>query len=157
MPLPGERARIDDELRRAYDGDCWHGPPLREVLKGLTATSARALHPQLAHSAWALVNHLAAWVEVVALRVIEHRAIATPDAGDFPPVTDTSEGAWAAALDNLDRRHRRLLDVIAGLDPARLDETVPGKDYPTAVMLHGTAQHYAYHAGQIALLKKLVV
>ena len=27
---------------------------------------------------------------------------------------------------------------------------------PTAVMLHGTAQHYAYHAGQIALLKKLV-
>jgi hypothetical protein len=79
-----------------------------------------------------------------------------PTPGDFPPVTDTSEGAWAAALDNLDRQHRRLLDVIAGLDPARLDETVPGKDYPAAVMLHGTAQHYAYHAGQIALLKKLV-
>jgi hypothetical protein len=28
-------------------------------------------------------------------------------------------------------------------------------DYPAAVQLHGTAQHYAYHAGQIALLKKL--
>jgi hypothetical protein len=157
MALTGELARIDDELRRAYDGDCWHGPPLCEVLKGLTAASARALHPQLAHSAWALVNHLAAWVEVVALRVIEHRAIATPDAGDFPPVTDTSAGAWAAALDSLDRQHRRLLEAIAGLDPARLEEIVPGKDYPMAVMLHGTAQHYAYHAGQIALLKKLVV
>ena len=35
-------------------------------------------------------------------------------------------------------------------------ETVPGKDYPVAVMLHGTVQHYAYHAGQIALLKRLV-
>ena len=22
-------ARIDDELRHDYDGDCWHGPPLR--------------------------------------------------------------------------------------------------------------------------------
>ena len=156
MPLTGELARIDDELRRAYDGECWHGPPLREVLKRLTATTARSLRPPLAHSAWALVNHVSAWVEVVALRVIEWRAIATPEAGDFPPVTDTSEGAWAAALDNLDRQHRRLLDVLAGLDPARLDETVPGKDYPTAVMLDGTAQHYAYHAGQIALLKKLV-
>ena len=41
------------------------------------------------------------------------------------------------------------------MDPARLDETVPGKDYPVAVMLHGTTQHYAYHAGPIALLKKL--
>ena len=32
---------------------------------------------------------------------------------------------------------------------------MPGKAYPVAVMLHGTAQHYAYHAGQIALHKKL--
>jgi len=155
MALPGELARIADELRRAYDGDCWHGPPLREALKGVTATKARALRPELAHSAWALVNHLAAWVEVVTRRVIERRAIATPAAGDFPPVTDTSAGAWAAALDSLDRQHRRLLEAIAGLDPARLDETVPGKDYPTAVMLHGAAQHYAYHAGQIALLKRV--
>jgi hypothetical protein len=154
--LTGELARIDDELRRAYDGGCWHGPPLREVLKGVTAGKAAAKHPQLVHSIWALVNHLAAWIEVVALRITERRAITTPKAGDFPAVTDTSEGAWAAALDNLDRQHLKLLEVVAGLDPALLDETVPGKDYPTAVMLHGTAQHYAYHAGQVALLKKLV-
>jgi hypothetical protein len=36
-----------------------------------------------------------------------------------------------------------------------LDTTVPGKDYTYAVMLHGAAQHVLYHAGQIALLKKL--
>ena len=156
MPLTGELARIDDELRRAYDGDCWHGPPLREVLKGVSAKAAAAKHPKLAHSIWGLVNHLAAWVEVVATRATERRAIMTPDAGDFPPATDTSEKAWSAALENLDRQHRNLLGVVAGLDAAKLDETVPGKDYPVAVMLHGTAQHYAYHAGQIALLKKLV-
>jgi hypothetical protein len=67
--LTGDLARIEDELRRAYDGDCWHGPPLREVLKGVSAETAQALHPQLAHSIWALVNHLAAWVEVVARRI----------------------------------------------------------------------------------------
>jgi hypothetical protein len=155
MLLTGELARIDDELRRAYDGDCWHGPPLREVLAGVTAATAAARHPQLAHSIWALVNHLAAWVEVVARRITEWRAVVEPDAGDFPPVTDTSEAAWAAALEHLDRQHRRLLDVVAGLDAARLDATVPGKDYPVAVMLHGTAQHYAYHAGQITLHRKL--
>jgi hypothetical protein len=47
MPLTGEIARIDDERRRAYDGDCWHRPPLREVLKGVTAATAAGRHPQL--------------------------------------------------------------------------------------------------------------
>ncbi|MBX9584765.1 MAG: DinB family protein [Gemmataceae bacterium] len=156
MPLTGEFARIDDELCRGYDGDCWHGPPLRAVLSGVTAKAAAAKHPQLVHSIWALVNHVSIWVEVVSLRITEWRAIESPDAGDFPPVTNVGEAAWAGALDTLDQRHRRLLDVVAGLDAGRLDATVPGKDYPVAVMLHGTVQHYAYHAGQIALLKKLV-
>jgi hypothetical protein len=39
MPLTGEFARIDDERRLAYDGDCWHGP-LREILNGVTAAMA---------------------------------------------------------------------------------------------------------------------
>jgi hypothetical protein len=156
MPLTGELARIDDELRRAYDGDCWHGPPLREILNGVTASTAAARHPQLVHSIWALVGHLAVWVEVVALRMAEWRAIETPDAGDFPPVTDTGDAAWAAALADLDRRHGELLRVVGGLDPSKLEQIVPGKDYPVAVMLHGTAQHYAYHAGQIGLLKRLL-
>jgi hypothetical protein len=156
MPLTGELARIDDELRRAYDGDCWHGPPLREVLSGVTAATAAARQPMLAHSIWALVDHVAAWVEVVTLRIVEWRAIETPDAGDFPPVTDAGDAAWAAVLEDLDRRHGELLRVVGSLEAWELDTTVPGKDYPVAVMLHGTAQHYAYHAGQIALLKRLV-
>lgn len=156
MPLDGEISRIDDELRRAYDGECWHGPPLREVLKGVTANVAAAKHPRLAHSIWGLVRHVTVWIDVVSRRITEWRAIMTPDAGDFPEVADTSEAAWAAALEDLDRQHRKLLDVLAGLDAAKLEQIVPGKDYPVAVMLHGTAQHYAYHAGQVALLKKLV-
>lgn len=155
MPPTGELARIDDELRRAYDGDCWHGPHLRAALEAVTAEAAATRHPPLVHSVWAMVNHLAAWVEVVAIRITERREAVEPEAGDFPPVTDTSEEAWSAALDDLDRQHKKLLGVVADLDAARLDEIVPGKPYPIAVMLHGTAQHYAYHAGQIALHKKL--
>jgi hypothetical protein len=156
MHLTGESARIHDELKRAYNRDCWHGPPLREVLEGVPATVAAAKHPQLAHSIWELVRHVSAWVEVVSLRITEGRPVTTPDEGDFPPVTDTGEAAWAEALHELDARHNKLLGVVARLDDTRLDETVPGKEYPVAVMLHGSAQHYAYHAGQIAILKKLI-
>ena len=117
---------------------------------------AVARHPQLAHCIWALVNHVSAWVEVVTLRITEWRAIATPEAGDFPPVTDTEDAAWEAALADLDRRHGELLRVVDGLEASRLEEIVPGKDYPVAVMLHRTVQHYPYHAGQIALLRRLI-
>src|SRR5262245_59992520 len=127
MPLTGGPARIEDELRRAYDGDCWRGPPLRAALKGATARATAARHPPITHSIRPLVNDLAAWAEVVALRITEWRAILAPDAGDFPPVTDTSASAWSAALDNLDRRHRNLLEVVARLDAQGLDEVVPAK------------------------------
>ena len=155
MPPTSEITRIDDELHRAYDSHCWHGPALREVLEGVTAEAAARKHPALAHSIWALVNHLTAWTEVAVLRITEWRPVPVPAAGDFPPVTDTSPEAWHAALAELGRQQQRLRQVVVALDPARLDEIVPGKDYPLSVMLHGTAQHFAYHAGQIALLKKL--
>jgi hypothetical protein len=163
MGLTAELARVDDELHRAYEGDCWHGPPLLRILDGITADVAARKHPGLAHSIWGLVLHLTVWIEVVRLRLTEGRPVLEPVRGDFPPVTDTSPAAWAGALADLGTEVQRLRDVVRGLDPARLDAAVPGideqllgKDYPAAVMLHGTAQHMAYHAGQIALLKKLV-
>jgi hypothetical protein len=151
-----ESARIDDQLRRGYDGPCWHGPAFREVLAGVTAEVAARHHPAVTHSIWTLVAHTSAWVEVVRRRLAEWRTIDLFPADDFPPVTDPSPAAWDATLAEFDRRLRDLRDAVAGLDPARLDEVAPGTDSPVAVMLHGTAQHMAYHAGQIALLKKLV-
>jgi nicotinate-nucleotide pyrophosphorylase (carboxylating) len=41
------------------------------------------------------------------------------------------------------------------LEDAYLDKAVPGKNYTFYVLLHGIVQHDLYHAGQIALLKKL--
>jgi hypothetical protein len=162
MATAAEIARIDDELYRAYEGDCWHGPPLVRILDGVTADVAARKHPGLVHSIWGLVLHLTVWIEVVRLRITERRAIDEPVRGDFPTVGDTSPAAWTAALADLGTEVQRLRDVVRSLDPARLDGAVPGideqllaKDYPASVMLHGTAQHMAYHAGQIALLKKL--
>jgi hypothetical protein len=156
MALSPESIRIADELARAFDGDSWHGSPLLEVLKDVTAPQAAAKHPQLAHSIWGLVAHLTAWIEVVTLRLTERRPIHTPLAGDFPAVVETSVDAWKKTLDELKRQHLNLLNALAALRPEQFDEIVPGMNYPVAVMLHGTSQHYAYHAGQIALLKKLL-
>ena len=151
-----ETARLDDELHRAHAGAAWAGPSFREAVAGVTADLAARHHPAVAHSIWELVTHTTTWVEVVRKRIAEWRHVDLSDPDNFPPVTDPSPDAWRAAVAELDDQVRTLRELVAGLDPARLDAVAPGTDYPVAVMLHGTAQHLAYHAGQIALLKKLV-
>jgi uncharacterized damage-inducible protein DinB len=144
-----------DDLERAHDGDSWHGPPLRKVLDGVTAEVASARPNPGGHSIWEIVAHLAAWDGVVADRIVERRAIEVPEAGNFPPVSASDPAAWAEALRELDHQHARVVEAVSGLDAARLAETVAGKEYSIAHMVRGVAQHMAYHAGQIALLRKL--
>jgi uncharacterized damage-inducible protein DinB len=85
-------------------------------------------------------------------------AVELSDAENFPPVTDTSAAAWSAALAQVRRGHAELVAAVASLPDSRLDDMVPGKEgahYTFYHMLHGVVQHELYHAGQIALLKKM--
>jgi hypothetical protein len=70
-------------------------------------------------------------------------------------VKDTSDSAWLSALENLKQRHAELTQGVLSMPDFRLISQVPGKDYDFYHMLHGAVQHELYHAGQIALLKKV--
>ena len=148
-----EIKRIDDQLRRAFEGHAWHGPALRELLADVTAEQATARPIPGAHSIWEIALHIAAWHEGVRRRVEGERVELSPEE-DWPPVASTSEAAWQDALAVLERTHTELRRTVSRLADARLQEMVVGKDHSVYVMLHGLIQHDLYHAGQIALLKK---
>ena len=154
-----EIERIEDQLRRAFAGDAWHGSSLTEILAGVTAEEARAKPIQNAHSIWEIVLHVAAWDGAVGQR-LKGETVRTPDEGDWPEVADTSEAAWKDALAKLTMRHEELRETIKRLADKRLDGQLgQERDPPTGgvsvyTTLHGIVQHNVYHAGQIALLKK---
>lgn len=148
-----EIERIEDQLRRAYEGPAWHGPSVRELLEGVTAGQAAARPVNGAHSIWEIVLHISAWEEGARRRLDGDRAELTPQE-DWPAVSDTSEAAWRKSLDELEAGHRNLRDRIRGLDEARLNEPILEGMSSVYVTLHGVIQHSLYHAGQIALLKK---
>jgi uncharacterized damage-inducible protein DinB len=152
-----EAARIADQLCRAFDGDAWHGDSLFEILEGVTAAQAATRPIARAHTIWELVLHIAAWDGAV-LRRLSGTAVTLSDAENFPAVTDTSDAAWRKTLAEVRRVHEELVAAVAALADSRLDEIVPGKEgayYTFYYMLHGVVQHELYHAGQIALLKKM--
>ena len=148
-----EVERIVDQLRRAYEGEAWHGPPFKQVLAGVTAEQAARRPVANAHTIWELVLHIAVWESVVRRRLAGEVTDPTPEQ-DWPPVRDTSEAAWKKVLAELERGHLQLRQSIALLSDTQLSDKAPGKDYSLYGMLHGVIQHDLYHAGQIALLKK---
>ena len=152
-----EATRIANQLRRAFDGEAWHGDSVFEILESVTAAQAAARPVKSAHTIWELVLHIAAWDGAV-LRRLGGGAVELSDAENFPPVTDASDTAWRKALAEVRRVHEKLVEAVAALPDSRLDEIVPGKQgahYTFYYMLHGVVQHELYHAGQIALLKKM--
>lgn len=150
-----EIERILDQLKRAYEGNAWHGPSVCEALAEVSAEQAAARPLTRAHSIWELAQHIAVWEDAVRRRLSGDRAqitLASPE--DWPPVEDLSETAWGQAKDALNRGHEALREAIAQVDESRLDEPILEGMSTVYVTLHGIVQHDLYHAGQIAILKK---
>lgn len=144
-------------MRRAFHGEAWHGPSVREVLEGVTPAGARE-HPVAgAHSIWELVAHIEAWVRA-PLEATEGVAMPWPIPAemDWPPIAEGA-GAWTDAQDRLFTAAERLAKTIETFSEARLKETVPGREFDFYFLFHGVVQHSLYHAGQIAILKKALV
>lgn len=148
-----EGTRIADQLRRALEGDAWHGPALLELLEDVGAATAAARPIADAHSIWELVLHVAAW-DGAAIRRLSGKKAQLKGKQNFPPVPKPTAEAWKEAVEKAKRTHDDLVATVAGLSDKRLRDRCPGKKYDFYHLLHGVAQHELYHAGQIAILKK---
>ena len=148
-----EIERIDEQLRRAFEGEAWHGPSVLEALEGVTAAEAARRPLPEAHSIWEITLHIGVWEDVVRRRALGE-AFQPTDAQDWPAVRATDAAAWRDTLARLKAGHRALRDVIASFDPERLDQPLVPGGSTAYVQFHGAVQHDIYHAGQIAVLKK---
>lgn len=166
-----EHEHLADTIRRSHEGPAWHGPSLSEILKGVTAERASKRVGD-AHTIWEMTEHIIAWLDIVRRRIEGQRV--TDDnltwKDNWPPVPEATEEIWHKTVSRAADANRRLCQRVVSLGPEKigvpvhgeeftvpaLDSIVPGQDYTYAVMLNGAAQHLIYHAGQIALLKKLM-
>jgi uncharacterized damage-inducible protein DinB len=149
-----EVERIAEQLRRAFEGEAWHGPSVHELLASTTRGQAAKRPIPGAHTIWEIVLHISVWESVVRRRLLGESITDLAPEQDWPPVGDVSEPAWRKTLEELEQGHLQMRQAITQVTDQRLGETVPGKAYTVYIMLHGIIQHDLYHAGQISLLKK---
>ncbi len=154
--MTAEVNRLEEQLRRALEGEAWHGPSVLELLAGISAAQA-ASHPIAgAHSIWELVLHLRSDYDLVLRRLAGVGRQLTA-AEDWPACPASTEENWQQTVQELKLLNKKLRQAVRDFPDERLDEPlVPEVPYTAYTQFIGVTQHNLYHAGQIALLKRAV-
>jgi hypothetical protein len=145
--------RLADQLKRALNGDAWHGPSWRETLQGIAREAA--LHRPIpeGHTIAEVVLHATTWHDVVRRR-LHGESPEISDAEDWPAAAFADEAAWSAAVGRLFETGNALVATVGQFPSEKLHEKRPGVDGVWFELILGELQHVLYHAGQVALLKK---
>jgi uncharacterized damage-inducible protein DinB len=152
-----EVQRIVAQYDRVMNGGAaWHGDPIWQVLDGISAQRAILRPIASAHSIWEIVGHMTFWEDVAARRLAGLRAGLEEDR-NFPPAPlDATEVNWQKALAQFRASNQAFREALQKLNPARVDELSAAGEQSFYNEAHGLIEHHVYHAGQIALLAKVV-
>jgi hypothetical protein len=148
VKTPELMLRLFDE---AYKKKTWHGPNLRQAIRGVSARQAARRPGAGRHNIWEETVHAAYWKYAVRRRIEGGKkgSFALPGSNFFPRPEKgrASEAAWRADKELLDREHRALRAAIERV----LDTPRGGKFLK---QIYGVAFHDVYHAGHIRLLRR---
>ena len=140
-------------LQEAYEKHTWHGPNLKQSIRGVSARQAAWRPGHNRHNIWEVTVHAAYWKYVLRRRIEggKRGSFALKGSNFFPRPEPNSanEAAWEADKQLLEREHRALVEAIEKLlKTSRANKVLP--------QLWGIAFHDVYHAGHIRLLRRLM-
>jgi len=140
-------------LEEGYEKKTWHGPNLKQAIKGVTAKEAAWRPGPGRHNIWEETLHAAYWKYEVRRRIEggKRGSFALKGSNFFarPEKGQLSEAAWRKDKKLLDREHAALRAAVSKvLATPRAAKLLPS--------FYGVAFHDIYHAGQIRLLRRLM-
>jgi len=140
-------------LDEAYEKKTWHGPNLKQSIRGVSAKQAAWRPGAGRHNIWEETLHTAYWKYAVRRRIEGGKkgSFALKGSNFFPRPEKgrKNEAAWSADKRLLEREHRALRKTIE-----EIVDTPQGKKFLRQI--YGVALHDVYHAGQIRLLRRLM-
>lgn len=129
----------------------WGHPGLARILAGVTAEEAAWKPGPDVHSIWEEVNHIVYWSEDVLER-LEERGTRRPQAW---PRGEGGDAGWNRTVAGVARLHGALVRRVGAMSPAALAARAPLSRRSHTQLILGWVGHISYHAGRIALLRRL--
>ncbi len=143
---------LQELLEEGYWKKAWHGPNLKQALKGVTAKEAAWRPATGRHNIWEETLHAAYWKYDVR-RILEggKRGSFVLKGSNFfvrPEKGRATDATWKADKDILENEHEQLREAVR--------KTLKrGPVKKVARLIYGVAFHDIYHAGQIRMLRRL--
>jgi hypothetical protein len=140
-------------LDEAYEKKTWHGPNLKQSIKGVTAKQAAWRPGPDRHNIWEVTLHAAYWKYALRRRIEggKRGSFVLKGSNFFtrPEKGKLHEAAWSADKELLEREHRALRGAVAKVLRS-------GRGVKLVRQLYGVAFHDIYHAGQIRILRRMM-
>src|SRR5450631_2928718 len=149
ISMPAINPGLLSLLVEAFDKKSWHGPNLRNSLRGVNAKNAAWRPAPDLHNIWEFALHTAYWKYVVRRRITGEKrgSFVLPGSNFFVRPVEATESAWKHDLEILVTMHQDLRYAVV-----HLEKTSPEIEY----LIRGAAAHDLYHAGQIRLLRRMM-
>ena len=151
-----EIPRLQDTLRRVYDGEAFYGDNIATVLADIDAVQSVWVPEGASHCIWQILRHMTVWTDIIRQRLTSPTLVEIgSDEENFPNTPTPIHDNWNAARDSFAAAFDALIQEVGRFPNSRLQKNVPGREYTFYVMIHGAAHHALYHLGQIAMMKAM--
>lgn len=151
---------ITNEIKKAFNGDAWHGNHTMQILNNVSPENAFQYFAPNIHSIAEIALHLTSWTEEVTSRLMGDLAV-EPKMGDWPSPQEKTPQAWERIIFNFKVANEELIRHCETIKDNQWNEHIKdkrnaalGTGVTNMELLNGLIQHHAYHSGQIALLSK---
>lgn len=154
--------KLSAGLQKILSGEAWYGSPVYEIVENISFEAAYEKPAGSVHNIAEIVLHMIAWTEEVMDRM-NGLPSGIPTSGDWPETGAPDEQKWQNYVDDLKLVNVNLVGIIQNFpnelwDNAVIDER--DRELGTGVnyeeLINGLIQHHVYHAGQIALLNRII-
>ena len=151
---------ISNELKTVLSGHPWYGNSIYDIIKQVGFDAAFEKPPGSIHNIAGILLHMLAWTEEVMDRM-NGLAAQIPSSGDWPDPGEPDEQKWQNYVNDLKLVNVNLLGVIQNFPEEQWHTPINDmRDTETVLtyqeMITGFIQHQVYHAGQIALLTRIL-
>jgi len=147
-------ASLIDQMRMIYEGNNWHAS-VRDLLRSVTAEQAAWRPEQGGHTIHEIVAHVTYSASIVAARLREGEAVWDEALGWIMTPSTFTNNDWEAAISSYEDARNDLASAIAAMSHEQLAAD-RGKGRGTYNdMAQQVIHHEAFHAGQIAMLRRL--
>jgi len=152
--------KLQQELEKVLSGRPWYGTGIYATIAKISFEAAYEKPPGSAHNIAEIVLHMVAWTEEVMDRMNGMTA-GVPTSGDWPETGKPDEQKWQNYVDDLKLVNVNLIGIIQNFPEEQWGDLIDDQrgDRPVVTyeaLINGLIQHHIYHAGQIALLNRII-